>query len=124
MKLTNQFILTYTEELHETIIQDNETRYPAKVNYSIQKNYRTLMEIYKEIMQERERICQEYSTSFNDGIYEFADARLRESAQRELDDLLSLEQDVNIIKFNIDSFGNLALTAKQMDVLMFFIEEE
>ena len=49
MELTNIYIFNYTEQLHKQIITA-ELRFPAKVNYIIQKNYKKLLEIYQELI--------------------------------------------------------------------------
>jgi hypothetical protein len=44
-------------------------------------------------------------------------------AAKELEDLFNLEQEVNIYKVNIDSFGDdLSLTTGQMEALLFMID--
>ena len=44
------------------------------------------------------------------------------TAQFELNDLFSLEQEIDIKILNIDDFGNVEFTADQMQLLMFMIE--
>jgi predicted RNA-binding protein with RPS1 domain len=44
-------------------------------------------------------------------------------AQRELNELLELTQDVPIHIFKLDDFNNIELSYKQMNALMFMIEE-
>jgi hypothetical protein len=44
-------------------------------------------------------------------------------ASKELEDLFNLEQEVNIYKVNIDSFGDdIVLTTGQMEALLFMID--
>ena len=124
MKLQNDFIYNYVEQLYAEIIKDKSIRFPAKINYSIQKNFKTLFSIYQEINEERENICQEYSTSKENSTYIFADESKRIKAEKELSDLMMLEQEVNIIKFKLDDLGNLPLTFAQMDLLMFMFEDD
>ena len=124
MKLQNDFIYNYVEQLYTEIIEDKSIRFPAKINYSIQKNFKTLFSIYQEISEERENICQEYSTSKENNVYIFADEPKRIKAEKELSDLMMLEQEVNIIKFKLDDLGNLPLTFAQMDLLMFMFEDD
>lgn len=123
MKYTNAFIAAFAEAVYE-IVNDKELKFPAKVNYAIQKNFKTLYSIYQELETERVRVCQEYSTGLENGVYLFEDAEKRELAEKELNDLMTMEQDVNIMKFDIDALGNMELTTRQMDVLMQMIKDE
>ena len=45
-------------------------------------------------------------------------------ASVKLRDLFNLTQDVNIYKVSLDAFGDVDLTAGQMQALLFMIEEE
>lgn len=123
MKLQNNFIYNYTEKLYAEIIEDKTIRFPAKINYSIQKNFKNLFSIYQEINEEKDNICREYSTSQEKEIFIFNDEIKRMKAEQELNDLMLMEQDVNIIKFNLEELNNIDLTFAQMDALMFMIEE-
>ena len=124
MKLTNLFILQYMEELHKEIVNSEVIRFPAKVNYVIQKNYKTLLEIYQDLMIERKKVCELYHTRIDeDGSYVFEDPIKRDSANKELTELMIMEQEVPILKFDIESLGDMLLTPKQMEVLMFMIND-
>jgi hypothetical protein len=45
------------------------------------------------------------------------------AANKELQDLFDLEQDLNIHMFNLDDFDGIELTYQQMSAIMFMIEE-
>lgn len=124
MKLTNGFVFQYTEELVGEILSDTEIKFPAKVNYIIQRNYQTLLSIAQAILKERINICETYSTGKEGDSYLFEDKEKMEKANQELIDLMSVEQEVNILKFDIDSLGDVMLTNKQMDLLIFMIKGE
>ena len=123
MKYSNAFINAFAESEYE-IVNDKELKFPAKVNYAIQKNFKTLYSIYQELETERVRVCQEYSTGLENGVYLFEDAEKRELAEKELNDLMTMKQEVNIMKFDIDALGDIELTSRQMDVLMNMIKDE
>ena len=123
MELTNSFIYKYAEALYE-IVNDETLKFTAKVNYAIQKNLRNLLVIYQELEQERIKVCQEYSTGLDEeGVFLFEDKEKRVKAEQELNDLMTATQEVNIIKFDIDALGDIQLTTRQMDVLMFMIND-
>ena len=42
---------------------------------------------------------------------------------KELKDLFSIEQEVNIYKFNIEDLGDIKLTSNQMNAILFMIED-
>jgi len=44
-------------------------------------------------------------------------------AQKELNDLFNLEQDVNLHIFKLDDFDGIELTYQQLSAIMFMIEE-
>lgn len=124
MKLTNLFVFQYIEELHKEIINNKTIRFPAKVNYVIQKNYKTLLEIYQDLIAERKKVCELYHTRIDeDGSYVFEDSVKRDSANKELTELMVMEQEIPILKFDIESLGDMLLTPKQMEVLMFMIND-
>lgn len=120
MKLTNQQIYSYAEQLSAFNI---EVRLPIKVNFFLQKNIQTLMALAQEIEQARLGIAQHYGDINEEGNgYIVPPDRISE-AQQELTDLLSLEQEVNIHTFKIEDFGNIELSFQELSNIMFMIEE-
>ena len=43
---------------------------------------------------------------------------------KELEDLFSIEQEMNIHMINIDAFGDIELSIEQMNSIMFMVEGE
>lgn len=124
MVLQNNFIFEYTQRL-DSVISDDNLRFPARVNFIIQKNLNTFLVLFNEINKQRMITCRQYSTGVNeDGSFLFEDAAKRAQAERELSELLLDTQEVNIKKFPLEAIENISLTAKQMEVLMFMIEDE
>lgn len=124
MKLTNGYILAYTEALVETILSNDNLKFPAKVNYIIQRNYKKLVDIAQDVANARIKICEEYSTSKTDSRYLFEDKEKLQKANIELEELMSIEQEVSLLTFNIEAIENIALTNKQMEALMLMIDGE
>lgn len=123
MKLTNAEIYTYAMRLAETFTDDSQ-RLPVKVNFYLQKNKSLLTSLAQDIETSRMEIVRNYGTpnEENEGQYIIPADKVTE-AQKELSDLLALEQEVNIYKINIDSIpDDLALTTGQMDAIMFMID--
>lgn len=124
MQLTNNFIFQYTESLHSVVNEDG-LKFSAKVNYVIQKNLKNFLEIYQELDKERTELIQGYAKSIGeDGLVDFGTPENAKKAEEEYADLMNMKQDVKVIKFKLDDLGDAQLTPKQMEVLMFMIEDE
>lgn len=122
MKLTNNEIYFYANELLTYFGQDCEIKFPIKVNFFLQRNIKKMTELAQDIETSRIAIAKEYGEPNEEGSYAIAPDKIEE-ASKELNDLFSLEQDVDIHIFKIDDFTNIELSMKQMNALMFMIEE-
>lgn len=122
MKMTNEEIYTHAAKLAEAF-QDSTQRLPVKVNFYIQKNKNTLLPLGQNIEESRMEIIRNFGQPAEDGeSYIIPDENV-ESAQKELNDLFTLEQEVDIYKVSIDSFPeDISLTTGQMDAIMFMID--
>lgn len=122
MKMTNTEIYTNALALNKAF-SDNTQRLPVKVNFYLQKNKSTLVALAQGIEESRMEIVRTYGKpSDNEDQYEIPADKVDE-AQRELNDLLDLEQEVTIYKVNIDNIPeDLVLTTEQMEAMMFMIE--
>ena len=122
MKLTNNEIYSYATALM-TIYEDNKY-IPAKANFLIQKNIGVIAAAAQEIEKARLDVAQHYGElDAANNQYRIPDDKI-ELAQKELNDLFSLEQELDIRTFNIDALGNVEFTPGQMQVLMFMINED
>lgn len=122
MKLTNRKIYEYALMLAEAF-KDNEQKLPIKINFYLQKNKATLIELGQGIEQAREELIQAHGERTEDGNQYVIPKEKISIVQSELEDLLNLEQDVNIYTVSIDSLNNdLMLSTAQMEALMFMIE--
>lgn len=122
MKLTNNQIYNYASQLVRSFT-DFSLRLPARINFYIQKNKQTIISLGEEIDKARTEILYHYGTPNEEGIINIPPDRIEE-AQRELNDLFDIEQDVNILKFSIEKFtDDISLSIEQMEAIMFMIEE-
>lgn len=122
MKLTNQKIYNYALGLNSAFV-DNSQRLPVKVNFYLQKNKTILTDLAQDIESARMDIVRNYGTPSEDGMQFIIPKDKIEEAQKELNDLFALEQDVNIYTINIDSLSDdLTLTTGQMEAIMFMID--
>lgn len=122
MRLTNLQIYNYAVALNE-VFNDENQKLPIKINFYLQKNKNTLLNLGQDIEQNRMNIAREYGQLSEDGEHYIIPADKLEMAQKEISDLFALEQDVNIYTINIDNLDdNLTLTTAQMEALMFMID--
>lgn len=104
---------------------NNEIRYlPAKVNFYIQKNKNTLAQLTSSIDKTRLNIVQHYGTLNPDGeTYNFSPDNIP-LANKELQELLSLQEEVNVKTIHLSDLEELEFTPSQMQALLFMIEED
>ena len=122
MKLTNNEIYTYALALNEAF-SDNTQRLPMKINFYLQKNKKTLIGLGQDIEASRLEVIQSYGNITENGTQYLIPKEKLEDVQKELEDLLALEQEVNIYMINADSLtDDISLTTGQMEAIMFMIE--
>lgn len=96
---------------------------PIKINFYLQKNKNNLYNLATEIENARLEILKKYGTLGENNEYQFTEENSK-IASAELEELYSLEQEVDVYMVDIDAFGdNLELSQRQMTVLMFMINE-
>lgn len=123
MKLTNNEIYTYANNLAQAF-DDKDQKLPIKISFYLQKNKNTLVQLAQDIEQSRMNIAQSYGTLDEENQQYVIPPEKMEAAAKELNDLFTLEQEVQIYTINIDSFGDdLTITTAQMEAIMFMIEQ-
>ena len=122
-QMTNNEIYNNAKQLSEAF-QNKEIKLPIKINFYLQKNSNELFSLARELETQRESIIREY------GVLDEESQRIevpREKipeAQKKMDELFNLTQDVKIYKVKLEDFGDIELTSGQMQALLFMIEEE
>ena len=122
--ILNKNILKYYEQLKQVF--ENDIKYlPARVAFIIIKNKLLLNQLSEEIYDMKNQIIKKYGTlkDENEEIYNIP-SELLQSAQKELDDLLEVEQNIHILKLKFSDIENLEFTFNQMEAIMFMIEED
>ena len=123
MKLTNEQIYSYTNKLLAEFSDKAELKLPIKINFYLQKNIQTLKDLALEIEQSRMNIMKNYGKFKEDSTSLEISADKIEEAQKELIDLFSLEQDVQIYMIDINKLDDsIVLSMSQMEALMFMIQ--
>ena len=120
VKMNNGMIYQYALALSEAL-SDNDLQMPVAVIFSIEKNKQTLMAVAQDVEKYRMDIIKKYGEEV-DGNYNVPQDKI-EIANKELQDLFSIEQEVNIYKFNIEDLGDIKLTSNQMNAILFMIED-
>ena len=96
---------------------------PAKANFFLQKNLQTLAAAAQEIEKSRLEIAKHYGVLDEENKqYKIPEDKLEE-ASKELEDLFSIEQELDIKTFSIEALGNAEFTPAQMQAMMFMIED-
>ena len=95
------------------------------INFIKKKKKNTLLDKAIEIEQARLEIIQKYGHLNEEDSNQFVIPPEKvETVNQELADLLSIEQELNILTIKIDDLDKVEFTPAQMEVLMFMIEEE
>lgn len=122
---SNAEIYGHSTALIKLFGNDNDNYFSAKINFIIQKNKNTLLDKAVEIEQARLEIIQKYGHLSEEDTERFiVPPEDVEMVNQELADLLSIEQELNILTIKLDDLDKIEFTPAQMEVLMFMIEEE
>lgn len=122
MQFTNYQIYDYAQALLP-LLNDETIYIPAKANFYIQKNLHLLIEASQDIEKARLKIAQHYGILNKEkNQYVIPEDKVKE-ANNEINDLFSIEQNLDIKPIQIKDLGDIQLTPKQMQALMFMIEE-
>lgn len=121
-KMTNAEIYGLSKALSAAF--NNEEKYlPARVNFYIQKNKNLLSQLNESIEITREHIITHYGTLNEEGTsYNIPPENINE-VNKELQDLLNVEQEVQVSMIYLSDLDGLDFTSKQMQALLFMIEE-
>lgn len=119
--MTNLEIYNVANILSEAFVDDSMYM-PAKLNFYIQKNRATITSLATDIENARDKIVMHYGSPTPEGGYQIPQESVME-ANNELSELLAIEQEVNIYAINIEDLESMELTAKQMQALLFMIND-
>lgn len=121
MKLTNQEI--YQIANIDIFNELKEVYLPAKINFFIQKNIKTIANCVEAIEKTRIEIAQHYGTLDSETNQYIVKEENIEQAKQELAELFSIEQELDIKTFSIEELNNISITPIAMQALMFMIED-
>ncbi len=123
MRLSNKDILEILNNYDKNFNESLTINLPIKIGYYIQKNIRKLKNIKVDIDKMLVYIGEKYGTLEEDG-YVIKPENMTH-AQKELDNLYGITQEINIDTISLNDFPNdLFINMNQLDTLMFMIKEE
>lgn len=124
MTMSNNKIYNLANALGELFSSDEmvNKKLPVRINFYIMKNRTEIIRLGQELEQERVNIIHKYGEEQEDGSWAVLQENM-DDAQNELRQLFNIEQPVRIYKVNIEDFGDVELTPKEMDTLMFMIND-
>lgn len=121
--LTNNEIYNYANALAQEFGND-QVKLPIKVNFYLQKNLKTLIELAQDLEKQRIEVAEEFGILNEEtGNYDIPTENTA-AATNKLRELFNLTQDIQVYKVSLDAFGDLDLTSAQMQALLFMIKEE
>lgn len=120
--MTNGEIYQIAVALMNVGFNDNEVYMPAAINFAIQKNKSTLTAVAEDVEKGRMAIIEHYSSGQTEEGFTIPPEAV-EKANKELSELLEIEQEVKFYTFSIDAIEDIKLTSAQMQAIMFMIEE-
>ena len=128
LNLKNMDIYVLATQLIENFNgQDENNNLPIKINFFLKKNIDKIIELAKDIDNARSEIIQKYGVlNTEKQEYEIAKDKI-EDAQKELNDLFEIVQEVKINMLDINLFDGIDISEKKGNSILFMIydpEEE
>lgn len=119
--MLNNLIYKYNQDLE--VFNSCNSKLPIKINFYLQKNIQIIQQAAQEIERARLNIGAQFGVINAEGNgYTIPPEKVIE-ANKELEDLFNLDQDLNIHIFKLNEFDGIELTYKELSAIMFMIEE-
>lgn len=122
MTMTNAEIYNYAVSLNNNFT-NAEIQMPAAISFSIVKNKKTLFALAEDIERYRADIFNKYEAKLENNRIAILPEKV-EAANKELEDLLKISQEVNIYTFSVEELKDISFTSPQMEAILFMIDEE
>lgn len=122
--LTNLEIFNLANLLIENF-NTNDLSFPVKVNFYLQKNMNKVIEMAREIEENRMEIIKKYGAPSEEDPAQYAIAPEHVAeANQELTDLFGLTQEVVFNMLSLDWFDGIELTSGQVKAISIMITED
>lgn len=120
--MKNKQIYEYGKNL--AIFDNFNLSMPVRISFYLQKNISLIKQANTDIEMARMNIGKTFGTINNNGTgYNIPPEKIPD-ANKELEDLFNLEQDLNLHMFKLDDFDGIDLSYQELSAIMFMIEEE
>ena len=121
-EMTNAEIFAIAIALRDTFENDN-IQMPAKASFCLAKNKNTFTDLAQEVEKVRNSVFEKYGTLNEEQTgYNFTPDVI-DVANKELEDLFNVAQEVKIYLLDLDDLKDVKLTTQQMSVLMVMIND-
>jgi hypothetical protein len=97
---------------------------PVKINFYLQKNIKTVVDIAQDIEKTRLEIFDKYGTKDEETQQYHFDEDVIDTVNKEITDLFELEQEVKVNLLELDWFDSIDLSTSQVNAISFMIKEE
>ena len=122
LKMNNAEIFS-TAVVLKDLCENPDFVLPIKANFYLQKNKTVLLDLAQEIENSRTTIFEKYGTLNEEKTgYNFKEEVI-DQANRDLEELLSLVQEIDLYMINLEDFKDIKLNSQQMGALMLMIDE-
>ena len=121
VKYTNAKIYQTAKDV-QAAFSEEKTYFPVKFNYYFIKNIKKLESLIEEIEAARTDIISHYALVQGDK-YQFKSQEDLDKANKEINELFALEQELEIAKVDLSVIEEINLNMEQMEAIMFMIKE-
>ena len=112
------------EEALDCVILASKLDEKGKLGYAIAKNTRKLKEEIKEYIAKRDELLKKYGTPVDGRKGDYTiDRKNRTLYDAELEEYENIEFEVELMQVSESDFVNSTLTSRQMEMLLWMIEE-
>ena len=125
-QFSNKEILDYATALSKEILENaKDVELPTKVNFYLQKNIKTFLTAAQDIEEAQLKIGKKYGEYNSEKeAYIITDSEKLSIAQKEMEDLLSVDQVLEVYFITLADLQDTKLTIAQMNAMLFMIDEQ
>lgn len=122
MKLKNSEIYNYAKKL---INFNNNEQWPVTINFYILKNIQNIIDSAVAIEKTMQFISKKYGKIIDEESQTYKiEPQNMDIAQKELDELSDIVQEVDIKKIKLSDISTLQMNSEQLNAILFMIEDD
>lgn len=122
MKLKNSEIYNYAKKL---INFNNDEQWPITINFYILKNIQNIIDSAVAIEKTMQFISKKYGKIIDEESQTYKiEPQNMDIAQKELDELSDIVQEVDIKKIKLSDISTLQMNSEQLNAILFMIEDD